>query len=442
MNAADVIISIYPFIVTFLFLCTFASALFAYFCRAFMLYTNNRKLDIFLFGSMYSHQSEKKHIGRICLYVFLLFIISRILILFIAQTGFWLAGTPSRLFEMREFIFNQWDAPHYIGIAENGYVNEGDARLHIVFYPLFPALIRVLNSITGNSLFSSAILSNTCLIAGGVFLYLLSLDAYGKKIAGVSVCLFMFSMGTVFFSVPYSESLFFLLTTACVYFARKRRFGVSLFLGALCSLTRLPGVITAVCVFFEIIRSRLGYIRRIGEDESRIKRAVKVSIKAFLLSLFILTGFAVYLLINQTVTGDAFKFLEYQKNHWGQEIGNLYKTAEYSIRYLFYPFEKWYQFGVYLPQCAAILLTILIMFFSKKDVHPGDSAYAVVYVLVTLSPTMLISGPRYLSAMYPVYSMTALLMEKNKTSKYLLAAVWILFFLYSSYMYMVKWTYL
>ncbi len=442
MNVPDIVISIYPFIITFLFLCTFLVALFVYFARAFMLYTGIRKLDNFLFGKMYTPQIKKKHMGKICLNVFLLFLFSRLLILLIAQIGFMLEGKMNHLYDYREFIFKQWDAPHYIGIAENGYVNEGDARLHIVFYPLFPALIRLLNFITRDSLISSAIISNMCLIAGGVFLYLVCYDSYGKKAAYASVLLFMFSMGAVFYSVPYTESLFFLLTVSCVYFARKRRFGLALLLGALCSLTRLPGAITAVCVFFEMIRSRLGYIRRIGEKDTRMKRALKVTANAFLKCLLILSGFCVYLIINKIVTGDAFRFLEYQKNHWGQEAGNLYKTAEYSIRYLFHPFEKWYQFGVYFPQCLSILFVILILFMVKKDVHPGDLAYAVVYVFVTLSPTMLISGPRYLSAMYPLYPFAAVLMKKNKFSKGMVIAVWIFFFIYSSYMYMVKWTYL
>lgn len=442
MNLIDIVISLYPFIVTLLYLCTFAIAIFAYFARAFMLYTGNRRFDNFLFGPIFKIDENKKHIGRICLFVFLAFLLSRILILLIGQIGFMLEGKTTHLYDYREFIFSQWDAPHYIGIAENGYVNEGDARLHIVFYPLYPFLVRLINLITGKSFLSSAILSNFCLLAGGVFLYLLTFDAYGAKIARASVLLFMFSMGAVFFSIPYTESLFFLLTVSCVYFARKRRFYLAILLGALSSLTRLPGAITAVCVFFEMIRSRLGYIRRIGEENTRLKRAFIVSGEAFFKCLFILLGFCAYLIINKAVTGDAFKFLEYQKNHWGQEAGNLYKTCEYSIRYLFYPFEKWYQMGVYLPQCAAILFSVLVLFFSKKAAHPSDLAYAVVYVFVTLSPTMLISGPRYISAMYPLYPLAAVIMNKNRVSRILIIIVWALFFVYSSYMFLVKWTYL
>lgn len=442
MNVPQIIIDIYPFFITIIYLAVLATALFAYFCRSFMLYTGRAKLDSYLFGPIHTPDIRKKRMKDICLHVFFAFLLSRISMLLIGQVGFMLEGKNTHLFDLGEFIYTQWDASHYIGIAENGYVNTGDERLHIVFYPLFPMIVMLFNLFTDNSLISTAIVSNASLLGAAIFLYLLVYDAYGVKTARVSVWLFMFSMGAVFYSIPYTESLFFLLTVGCVYFARKRRFWLAVLLGGLCSMTRLPGAITAVCVFFEMIRSKLGYIRRIGEDQTRFKRAVKVSAVSFFKCLPILSGFVIYLLINKIVTGDAFMFMEYQKNHWGQETGNIYKTCEYSIRYLFYPFIDWYQFGVYLPQCAAILLTVAIVFFSKKDAHPSDLAYSAVYIFVTTSPTMLISGPRYLSAMYCLYPFAVILMNKNRYAKALILSIWILFFIYQSYMFLVKWTYL
>src|SRR5947209_17984214 len=39
-------------------------------------------------------------------------------------------------------IWNRWDAPHYLDIARMGYVSEGVEARWIVFYPLYPWLIR------------------------------------------------------------------------------------------------------------------------------------------------------------------------------------------------------------------------------------------------------------------------------------------------------------
>src|SRR5215207_1022575 len=39
-------------------------------------------------------------------------------------------------------IWNRWDAPHYLDIARMGYVAEGVEARWIVFFPLYPWLVR------------------------------------------------------------------------------------------------------------------------------------------------------------------------------------------------------------------------------------------------------------------------------------------------------------
>lgn len=442
MTLKDAVILLYPYVVTLLYAATFITALFQYVSRAYCLPVRSERLLDYLEGPIVHSNQCGKRAKDVLLCVLPAFVISRMLILLIGFIGLEFKNEGMNLFELRKFIFTQWDASHYIGISENGYVNTGDARLHIVFYPLYPILVKGLNFLFSDSLVSAAVLSNACFIASGIILYMIVFEIYGKKTASHSVWLYMFSMGSVFYSVPYTESLFVCLTLLSVYFARKHRFYPAVFFGALSSFTRLPGAITAVPIFFEMIRSKLGYIRNDELNGTRLKRALRVTGVSFLKCLLILTGFLLYLLVNKLVTGDAFKFLEYQKNHWGQEAGNIFRTAAYSIDYLFHPFVKWYQFGVYLPQVTAILFACIVLFFVRKSVHPSDMAYSVVYLFVTLSPTMLISGPRYISAMYALYPFTAVLMKKNRILKAIIILFWCAFFIYSSYMFMVEWTYL
>ena len=42
-------------------------------------------------------------------------------------------------------LWVKWDARHYLKIAQQGYVNTGDDRLTLVFFPLYPWLIRAVN---------------------------------------------------------------------------------------------------------------------------------------------------------------------------------------------------------------------------------------------------------------------------------------------------------
>lgn len=61
------------------------------------------------------------------------------------------------------------DAPHYIDIAENGYVTSGQHMYSIVFLPLFPALIKSFNYLFGNSFVSAGVINTLCsCTAGGV----------------------------------------------------------------------------------------------------------------------------------------------------------------------------------------------------------------------------------------------------------------------------------
>ncbi|MCL2397354.1 MAG: hypothetical protein FWC93_04735 [Defluviitaleaceae bacterium] len=56
--------------------------------------------------------------------------------------------------------FNRWDAPHYLTIAEIGYSWQEDGRnILLVFFPLYPYLIRLATFATGNHLTSACIVS-------------------------------------------------------------------------------------------------------------------------------------------------------------------------------------------------------------------------------------------------------------------------------------------
>ena len=49
------------------------------------------------------------------------------------------------LFDQKETwqtLWNRWDATHYLSLAEHGYTVTGEGRFSIVFYPLYPWLVR------------------------------------------------------------------------------------------------------------------------------------------------------------------------------------------------------------------------------------------------------------------------------------------------------------
>src|SRR5437868_14027771 len=56
-------------------------------------------------------------------------------------------------------IWNRWDAPHYLDLARMGYVSEGVESRWIVFYPLYPWLVRVAAFVVRDELLAAFIVS-------------------------------------------------------------------------------------------------------------------------------------------------------------------------------------------------------------------------------------------------------------------------------------------
>ena len=92
----------------------------------------------------------------------------------------------------------------------------------------------------------------------------------------------------------------------------------------------------------------------------------------------ILSGFAAYMIINAVVTGNPFQFLIYQRGHWGQSAGSVFRTARYTAYYLVHPNVDWYRWGVWIPQSAFLLLSAAMLALSARRLNAPDLAYALV----------------------------------------------------------------
>ena len=349
----------------------------------------------------------------------------------------------------------RWDAQHYIGLAQNWYTGDvtADARFHLVFYPLYPLLTRGFNYIfiglahVQHAIFSSAgfgelfiprddytvlaaiVLSNLCLLVSGYLLYQLVFEQQGERAARRAVRFFMFCPLTIFFSIPYTESLFIMLTLLSVLFARRRFFSAAVAVGALSSATRSLGLLVAVPIFLEMLK-HVGSLklwpprRRDHYSVDELREALYIwpsrrnkhiaLIAAYVLMVSLVgLGFLAYLALNTSISGDPLRFLTYQREHWGQTFGSISNTIRYTVgNAFFYPEVAW-RLGTWVPQIIAIIATVSLLGAVSHRVHPGDGAYAWLYLICALSPTWLLSGPRYISAMYALYPMLTLVTRRK-----------------------------
>jgi hypothetical protein len=137
----------------------------------------------------------------------------------------------------------RWDSVWYLGIAHGGYGGAGTA-----FFPLYPLIVRALAP--GGSpaaLLIAAYLVSLASLAGALYLVrrLAELEI-GAAAARRTVLLLAFFPGALWLGVPYSESLFLLLSAGAIYAARTGHWAWAGVCAALASGTRSAGIVLLV----------------------------------------------------------------------------------------------------------------------------------------------------------------------------------------------------
>lgn len=322
------------------------------------------------------------------------------------------------------------DAPHYLGIAENWYVTTGDPRFHIVFFPLYPIVVRIVSLLTHNTFASGMLVSLVCTVFSGVLLYELAVLDLDRAAAIRAVFFQMLLPAAFLLTAPMSDSLFLLLSIACMLLARKKQYAFACILGGLAAFTRVLGVLLLVPVLVEII----GDAQCVKMQGGKLPRFMLTRLPLLLL---IPTGLLLYLYINYNVTGHALTFLTYQSEHWGQRMGFFFGTAAYQTDYFLNNIvvDKPQAFGLWLPNLIYLLGAPLIMLLSqrpRKAVPPAATAhlntsdptapsipphnpprqpytmrasylcYFLAYYAVGMGATWLLSAPRYLTCCFPL----------------------------------------
>jgi hypothetical protein len=69
-----------------------------------------------------------------------------------------------------EAMWHRWDSAHYRLLAESGYSATGEERFSLVFYPLFPWLVRCVAFVVRDFFASAVIVSGIAAVAAGLLL--------------------------------------------------------------------------------------------------------------------------------------------------------------------------------------------------------------------------------------------------------------------------------
>jgi hypothetical protein len=269
------------------------------------------------------------------------------------------------------WLWIRGDAPHYLGIAERWYVTEGDPRFHIVFFPFYPLLVRLVNALLHNTFAAGLFVSLVSTAGAGVLLYELALLDLGRAGAKRAVAVQMLLPAAFLLSAPMSDGLFLLLSVAVMLLARKKRFLFAALLGGFAAFTRVLGVLLFVPVAIEL----WGEAARV---RARGERALGYALPRAAALLLIPLGLAGYLYVNYAVTGDAFTFLINQREHWSQRMGWFFDTAAYQTDYLLKTVfaDRPAALGLWLPNLAFLLLTPLTVLLAARPARKGKTVTA------------------------------------------------------------------
>ena len=287
-------------------------------------------------------------------------------------------------------MWGRWDAQHYLNIATNGYQGT-----EVAFFPLYPFLIHVLGGLIGNHLTAGLIISNLSFFIALAFLYALVRLEYGDDTVAYHAIFYMAIFPTaIFFSAVYTESLFLALTVGSVYYARHGNYVTAGIFGALASLTRVEGMLTAIPLAYEAWR---GWRERRGTTLTR--GAIGV--------LLVPTGLLAYMAYLYALVGDPLYFLKVQDN-WHRHLAPPWVSIVNTISEIAkHPLASSGSVN-HMIELAFTFAFLALMVVAFRTLRPSYSWYFAASLLVPMSTASLMSMPRFVLVIFPAFMLMAL----------------------------------
>ncbi|MBA3639395.1 MAG: hypothetical protein H0W53_08935 [Acidobacteria bacterium] len=314
----------------------------------------------------------------------------------------------------------RYDAGWYGGIATDGYRVEGgyDLQQNFAFFPAYPMLMRVggyaLGAFderasneqrTGRALWAGTLISIAAFAWALAFLHRLTVEMIGLPEANVALALIAAYPFAVFFSAPYTESLFLLAAVAAFYRFRRQEWLSAAAWGLLVGLTRPNGCMLSV-VLVCIIGEHLWQRRRSAAREPYNLPLAAMAAAAPGIGML---AFAAYV---RSLTGDWLGWIRVQQA-WGRD-----SSAAPSIP----TFINWLNEGVLLNVISrrpddslnAVGLIFVVLMLWPVFRHVGFAA--AMFVVVNIGPAVLSGGVlsigRLSATMFPVFIALAALLPR------------------------------
>jgi hypothetical protein len=320
----------------------------------------------------------------------------------------------------------RWDAVWYLRIAESGY---GDSAPRAAFFPLYPLLVRAAAAPAGGSeaalLAASFAVSLAAFLAALVLLHRLVSLELGRRFATPTLLLLAVFPAALYFGAPYSESLFLLVSVGAFYAARTGSWAWAGACAAAASATRSAGVLLLIPLAMIWWSSR----GRLARDAAWLLLAP--------------VGLLAYVAWLGLVEGDALRFLDVQ-DAWSRELvvplaaaWDGFTAALDGLRQLASgertpalfeeaagdPFRI---AAINIMLFAALLFALVAAVGVLRRLPKAYGAWVAAALLLPLSfpvkPQPLMSLPRFLAVLFPIFMWLALVTEERRVTPQVAAA--------------------
>lgn len=300
------------------------------------------------------------------------------------------------------WAWGNFDGQRYTSIAQNGY---GTGEL--VYFPVYPILIKFLSTIFGNSLFTlnliGQVLSNLFFIISLFGIYKLIRIDFSEKIANITIISLLLFPTSFYFATVYTESLFFALLVWIFYFARRKKWLLASVLGIIISATRVIGVFVLLSVAIEWF----------------IQKKEKNILNLPVVVLTIPAGLLGYMYYIYKKTGDFLAFYSEQAHEGEHRSTHIITLPQVYYRYLFeiFPNLSLNYFPTVFTTSLEFVLSTLFLIVSVILFFKTRLSYAIYAFIGVLIPTFLgsfSSMPRYVLVIFPVFIFLSQYLSKSK----------------------------
>jgi hypothetical protein len=320
-------------------------------------------------------------------------------------------------------IWNRWDGPWYIAIAQHGYIFSPTGQSSVNFFPLFPALIWLCSQpfialgYSAPYLAVAMAISWSAFAVASVLIHDITKRRYGPSVATTAVLILGVYPFGFYFGAPYSESLFLCLALAAFCFVERRQWWGASLAALLAGAARPSGIVVWICV---MIAYGLAWRR----SRQRIHRDL-IAVAAAPL------GTAAYAAYCWVSFGDSFAYFATAEAGWGH--GHVALDGVLEVVHNWLTPTTWIVTGsdvVVVRSIYSGLLTLFLILIVTNWRRLGlvYAVYSLASIALPLfSSETLVSTGRYGSVAFPVFMVLARYLQPHPSLRDLILIVCTLF---------------